>query len=68
MQKTISKKGQMKGVAIDTFLSDYQEVNGLFFAFTITQKVNGQAMANIAVDKMEINTEIPTSEFSFPQN
>lgn len=68
MQKTISKKGQMKGVAIDTFLSDYQEINGLFFAFTISQKVNGQEMANIAVEKMELNVEIPTSEFSFPQN
>ncbi len=68
MMRKTEKKGQMKGVAIDIFVSDYQEVNGLFFPFTITQKVNGTTAAVIAFEKIEVDTDIDDKEFAFPQN
>jgi len=68
MMRSTAKKGQTKGVAIDSFMSDYQEVNGLFFPFTVTQKMNGQAVATIVIEKIEINADIDDKEFSFPQN
>ncbi len=68
MFRSTGKKGQMKGIAMESFLSDYQEVNGIFFAFTVTQKVNGQAVATIAIEKVEVNVDIDDNEFAFPQN
>ncbi len=68
MTRSVGKKGQMKGIAVESFMSDYQEVNGIFFAFTMTQKMNGQAIATIAVEKVEINAAIDDKEFAFPAN
>lgn len=68
MTRSVGKKGQMKGIAIEAFMSDYQEVNGVFFAFTINQKTNGQTVATIAVEKIETNVAIDDKEFAFPNN
>jgi outer membrane lipoprotein-sorting protein len=68
MTRKTEKKGQLKGVTIDIFVSDYQEVNGLFFPFTMTQKVNGQTEGVIVIEKVEVNTDIDDAEFAFPKN
>ena len=47
-------------------MSDYQEVNGLFFPFTVTQKVNGQEMFSMTMEKIEMNVAIDNKEFAFP--
>ncbi len=67
MSRSIGKKGQMKGMAIESFVSDYQEVNGVYFPFTITQKFNGQVGATIKIEKMEVNPDIPDATFAFPE-
>jgi outer membrane lipoprotein-sorting protein len=67
MLRSVIKKGQGKGVAIDSYLSDYQEVNGLYFPFNLTQKVNGQAVATTAIEKVEINIDMADSVFAFPK-
>jgi hypothetical protein len=67
MNRSVGKKGQMKDVAIETLMSDYQEVNGLYFAFTVSQKMNGQVMFSMTMDKLDINTPIQNSEFEFPK-
>ncbi|GAA4399625.1 hypothetical protein GCM10023187_11780 [Nibrella viscosa] len=66
MQRSFPKKGQVKGMAIDTYMSDYQEVNGLFMPFTITQKVNGQTAFSMTADKIETNIAVDDKEFAFP--
>lgn len=68
MSRTVASKGQMKGMALESFMNDYKEVDGLFFPFTTTQKMNGQAVATIALEKIEINVDIDDKEFAFPQN
>ncbi len=56
---------EMQGqqVEVDTFYSDFKEVNGLKFAMTRTQKVMGQDFASIKLDKIELNVTIDESIF-----
>lgn len=66
MVRSIIKKGQMKGMASESFMSDYQEVNGVMFPFTIDQKFNGQSQAAIAIEKVDVNVTIDEAIFKFP--
>lgn len=66
MNRSVGKKGQMKDVAVETLMSDYQEVNGLFFPFTVSQKINGQVAFTMAMEKLEMNVAIDNKEFAFP--
>jgi outer membrane lipoprotein-sorting protein len=68
MTRTIGKKGAAKGVSSETFMSDYQDVNGLFFPFTVVTKNNGQTTFSVTVKKVEINVAIDDKEFAFPAN
>src|SRR5690606_28890247 len=61
--KTVIPKGPAKGKYQETILSDYQEVNGLFFPFSMTQKFEGQIMATIELDQIEINTPVDDQIF-----
>lgn len=67
MTRNEAKAGQMKGTAIESYVSDYQEVNGIYFPFSMEQKVNGQSMVSIVFDKIEMNVEIDNAEFAFPE-
>ena len=67
MTKTIGVMGPMKGVASETYFSDYQEVNGMYFAMAIEQKMGGQTAASIVVEKVEVNVDVDDSEFAFPE-
>ncbi|HLO44445.1 MAG TPA: hypothetical protein VK175_08940 [Leadbetterella sp.] len=66
MNRSVIKKGPGKDQAIETLMSDYQEVNGLFFPFTVSQKMNGQVMFSMAMEKLEMNVAIDNKEFAFP--
>jgi outer membrane lipoprotein-sorting protein len=68
MSKSTMKKGQAKGMTIETYMSDYQEVDGVYFPFTMSQKVNGQEMFGLVMEKIEINPAIEDTQFSFPKN
>ncbi len=60
--------GQGKGMISELTFSDYQEVDGIYFAFSMTMGVKGQAGAQaITIKKIEINPEIADSEFEFPE-
>jgi hypothetical protein len=61
------KAGPGKGMISQTKTSDYQEVNGLMFPFTIVQGAKGQpGGANIIVEKVELNPKVEASLFAFP--
>ncbi|MCP9763235.1 outer membrane lipoprotein-sorting protein [Lacihabitans soyangensis] len=66
MNRSVMKKGPGKDQAIETLMSDYQEVNGLFFPFTVSQKMNGQVVFSMAMEKLEMNVAIDNKEFAFP--
>ena len=67
MQRDYALIGPQKGVATETYMSDYDEVNGLYFAFTISQRVNGMDVFNLSIDQIELNVEVPEDAFDMPE-
>ena len=64
LKKTaVSKNEEMENKLLDTYYSDYREVNGLKFPFVATSKINDQTILTITVNKIEINVPVPDSEF-----
>ena len=61
------KSGPMKGQVSEIKMSDYQEVEGLYFPFSMVQGLKGQEGQTITFDQISINPEIEDSEFDFPE-
>lgn len=62
------KSGEMKGNFSQTIYSDYQEVEGVYFPFSIDQRLKGQNQGQpVVIQKIEINTEIDDAMFMFPE-
>jgi outer membrane lipoprotein-sorting protein len=67
VQSTI-RKGPAKGMVSETVMSDYQEVNGLFFPFAIIQRAKGQpGGAAIVIEKVEVNVDMDDKQFAMPE-
>lgn len=60
------KSGQGKGMISEITMSDYQEVEGIYFPFSMTQGVKGQPGAPITITAIELNPEVDASVFAFP--
>lgn len=58
--------GEMKGQISQTLYSDYQEVNGIYFAFSMTQKIKDGMGQTIVFESVELNKEFESSIFKFP--
>jgi outer membrane lipoprotein-sorting protein len=68
MSESEVKSGPGKGMIIQNKMSDYQEVNGLMFPFSMAQGAKGQPGGfQIAVSKIEINAPVDDKEFAFPE-
>lgn len=68
VQETEMKSGQMKGMVMQIKTSDFQEVDGLMFPFSLSQGVKGQpGGANFVVTKIELNPKVDASMFVFPE-
>jgi outer membrane lipoprotein-sorting protein len=62
------KSGPGKGMTSQVTMSDYQEVEGLYFPFSITQGMKGQPGGQpISISKIELNPEVDAGAFSFPE-
>jgi hypothetical protein len=48
-------------------MSDYQEVNGLFFPFSLGQGVKGMGSQPITMTKIELNPQVDSKEFVFTE-
>lgn len=59
--------GQGKGMISEVTFSDYQEVDGLYFPFSMTQGVKGQPGSPITISKIELNPKVDASIFAFPE-
>jgi hypothetical protein len=61
------KTGQMKGrIQLITF-SDYQEVDGLYFAFSMGQGIKDMGTSPINFTSIELNPEVDDAIFKFPE-
>ena len=67
MQRDFTLYGPQKGMAVETYMSDYDEVDGLYFAFTVVQRVNGQDVFNVVMDNIELNVDVPDTMFAMPE-
>ena len=65
-QTDFGKVGPQKGIEIDTYYSDYEEIEGVYYPFSITQKVNDQVAFAFVVEKIEINADLDKTMFDMP--
>lgn len=61
------KTGPYKGQMGEAKMSDYQEVDGVYFAFSLSQGIKGQPGQAITLDKIELNPQIDDAQFKFPE-
>ena len=66
MQSEI-RSGQAKGMTQELTFSDYQEVEGLYFAFAMTQGIKDGQSQPLTIESIEINPEVDDTMFSFPE-
>ena len=64
--QTEIKSGQGKGMMSEVTMSDYQEVEGLYFPFSMTQGVKGQPGAPLTIESIELNPTVDAGAFAFP--
>jgi outer membrane lipoprotein-sorting protein len=65
--QTEVRMGPNKGVISETKLSDYQEVDGLYFPFSMSQGVKDGMSQPITIDSIEINPTVDEAIFKFPE-
>ena len=61
------KAGPMKGKISQVKMSDYQEVEGIYFPFAMSQGLKDQGGSGIAIEKIELNPKIEAKAFDFPE-
>lgn len=67
MQESVAKSGPMAGVVSETYLSDYQEVEGLMMPMFMEQKMNGQTAMKMTITEVSLNNELADDFFSAKQ-
>ena len=67
MQASYVRSGPQKGTEVKSYMSDYQEVNGLMFPFSLEQKINGQSLSKITIEKITLNDIKDDAIFAFPK-
>lgn len=66
--EAVETSGPAKGATIQSIYSDYQEVDGVYVAFSQIDKFNGQVGLEMKVETVEFNTEVDDSIFKMPKN
>jgi outer membrane lipoprotein-sorting protein len=65
--ETEIKSGELNGKISQTKLSDYQEVEGVYFAFSTAQGLKDGQSQVIQFSKIEINPKVEDDKFNFPK-
>lgn len=68
MSETSIRMGEAKGQIAQTVYSDYQEVNGVYFPFSILSRLKDGQGQGIVIEKIEVNPKVEDSLFKFPEN
>ena len=61
------KSGPAKGMIQEITFSDYEEVDGLYFAFSMTQGVKGQPGSPLTIESIVLNPTVEEGIFAFPE-
>ena len=59
--------GQMKGQVVQTLFSDYQEVDGFYFPFSILTQYGEMAGQTVVIESVELNKTMDDSIFIFSE-
>jgi len=60
-------EGEMKGKFVQQVFSDFQEVDGLYFPFSIEEKIKGTELSQlIVINKIELNPAFDATMFEMP--
>lgn len=65
--ETVVKSGPAKGATAQTVMSDYQEVEGVYMPFTVTEKLNGQVSIEMIYKEVKFNLDVDESIFVMPK-
>lgn len=65
-QESEIKQGPAKGQVSLVKMSDYQEVNGLYFPFSLSQGLKGGESQPLIIESVEVNPGVSDTDFSFP--
>jgi outer membrane lipoprotein-sorting protein len=66
VQESEITTGEQKGAISQVKLSDYQEVEGLYFPFSIDQGIKGVGSQPLVIESIEVNPDVDDSVFAFP--
>jgi outer membrane lipoprotein-sorting protein len=66
MIRTTIRTGDAQGQFVETYMSEYQEVNGLMFPHALETKFNGQSQQKISIQSIVLNESYPDSMFTYP--
>jgi hypothetical protein len=66
VQESEIPSGEMKGKMQQSLFSDYQEVNGVMFPFSMTSRVKDIGGQTINFNKIETNISVEDKVFAFP--
>ncbi len=66
-QESEINQGPQKGSIQQIKFSDYQEVDGLYFPFSMTQGIKDGMSQPIIIDAIELNPEVADADFAFPE-
>lgn len=67
MIRSTVKAGPAKGQDSETYMSDYQEVDGLVVPYYIEVRYNGQTAQKITLETVAFNEKIDETFFAFPK-
>jgi hypothetical protein len=67
MESSIVRLGIGEGKEAKTYMSDYQEVQGLMMPFTLETKIEGETIQKFVFEKITLNEPIDDSVFAFPK-
>ena len=60
--------GPAKGMIMEAKMRNYQQVEGLYMPFSLSQGVKDQPGQPLTITLIELNIEVDDSEFKFPES
>ena len=66
MSESEIKSGEAKGMIRQSKFSDYQEVNGLMFPFSLAQGIKDKGTQPLTIVTIEVDPKVEASTFAFP--
>ena len=68
MEETTINSGEAKGQISQTVYSDYQEVGGLYFPYSIMSRLKDGAGQSVVIQSIELNPTVEDKLFKFSEN